>query len=105
MNVSDLTFTDADQYVHVLKVCRSSRNCYQNSIILQCVLPCICDLLGQDSALVHCIRAYQQYFTMVSMTVMTSDRLERLQKYIEIYERYCEVSHVIPTLNLEIYLT
>jgi hypothetical protein len=58
---------------------------------LQCIMPCICELLGTNSPLVHCIRAYQQYCTIVGLKVMTTSRIERLKAYVETYEKYCAV--------------
>jgi cadmium resistance protein CadD (predicted permease) len=49
---------------------------------------------------VHCIRAYQQFCVMVNMTVMTADRLDRLEHYIETYEKYCTVSLILVPLSL-----
>jgi hypothetical protein len=93
-NVENITFTDADQYMDILKV--SSEKLRVNMLYhvlkrIQCILPCICQLLGKDSPLVHCIRAYQQFCIMVGMTVMTADRLERLQTYLDSYDVYCSV--------------
>jgi hypothetical protein len=68
------------------------------------MLPPLCNILGEDNPLVHCIRAYQQYCIMVSMKVMTTDRLERLRHYMLTYEHYCKVKYFyikeVPVLNV-----
>ncbi|KAJ7814935.1 hypothetical protein B0H13DRAFT_2381356 [Mycena leptocephala] len=57
--------------------------------ILKCVLPCIVQLLPKNSALVHCIRAYQQYRLMTGLHCTTEERISGLKGYIKKYERFC----------------
>lgn len=58
---------------------------------LQSVLPCIVQILPQNSPLVHCIRAYERVRILTGMTCMTSSRMERLGTFIQNYEYWCSV--------------
>lgn len=62
------------------------------SLCHQCILPCIVQLLPRDSPLVHCIRAYSRYRTMVGMHCMSESRIQKLETYITDYKRWCTVS-------------
>ena len=93
-HVSTISFTDGQSFYDILKVnCMSSF--VQSSLILlcriQCILPCIMQLLPRNSPLVHCIRAYQCYRIMIGLRCMTDRRLKYLEGLIKDYERYCSV--------------
>ncbi|KAJ7651757.1 hypothetical protein B0H17DRAFT_1215217 [Mycena rosella] len=59
--------------------------------ILKCILPCIVQLLPSNSALVHCIRAYQQYRFMLGLKCLSTTRTGRLREYLGRYEKYCKL--------------
>ncbi|KAH9970785.1 hypothetical protein BGW80DRAFT_1438007 [Lactifluus volemus] len=72
-HVSVISFTDGQSFYDILK----------------CILPCIVQLLPQNSPLIHCIRSYQCYRVVIGLRCMTDRRLDRLKELIMDYEKYC----------------
>ena len=93
-HVSTISFTDGQSFYDILKVNCTSSFVQSNLILLchiQCILPCIVQLLPRNSPLIHCIRAYQSYRIMIGLRCMTDRRLKYLEGLIKDYERYCSV--------------
>ena len=61
-------------------------------LFVQCIVPCLVQLLPKDSVLVRCIRAYARYRIMIGLHCMTEDRIDRLKQYIINYKDICTVS-------------
>jgi hypothetical protein len=93
-HVSTISFTDGQSFYDILKVNRMFSFVQSNLILfchIQCILPCIVQLLPRNSPLIHCIRAYQCYRIMIGLRCMTDRRLKYLEGLIKDYERYCSV--------------
>src|SRR5437016_8223911 len=86
-HVSTISFTDGQSFYDILKVCFSLY--YQGTLELfciQCILPCIVQLLPRNSSLIHCIRACQCYRIVIGLLCMTDRRFKHLKELIKKYE-------------------
>ena len=91
-HVSTISFTDGQSFYDILKV--GFRLYYQGTLELfciQCILPCIVQLLPRNSSLIHCIRACQCYRIVIGLRCMTDRRFKHLKELIKKYETYCSV--------------
>ena len=87
-NVSTTTFGDGQQFYDILKVFFFVLIIETSAIhlFLQCILPCIVQLLPKNSIFIKCIRAYQRYRLMIGLNCMSERRLQRLSEIIESYK-------------------
>ena len=87
-NVSTTTFGDGQAFYDILKAyfgIYCSRSKHDLLPFLQCILPCIVQLLPRNSIFINCIRTYQRYRLMIGLNCISERRLQRL---LEIIERY-----------------
>ncbi len=88
-NVSTTTFGDGQVFYDILKVHSAFTIPKINSVdsqSLQCILPCIVQLLPRNSIFIKCICTYQQYRLMIGLNCMSERCLQRLSKIIERYK-------------------
>ena len=88
-NVSTTTFGDGQVFYDILKV-RFCNYCLHSKHdlvpFLQCILPCIVQLLPRNSIFINCIRTYQRYRLMIGLNCMSDRRLHHLSEIIERYK-------------------
>jgi len=92
-NVTTIEYADGQVFVDILKVIYSILCVLEefSSAMLQCLLPCIVQLLPKNDPLIHCIRAYTCYRMMIGMHCVTEERIQRLKVYIQEYQHWCTV--------------
>lgn len=92
-NVTTIEYADGQVFVDILKVIYSILCVLEefSSVMSQCLLPCIVQLLPKNDPLIHCIRAYTRYRTMIGMHCVTEERIQRLKVYIQEYQHWCTV--------------
>ncbi|KAF8581179.1 hypothetical protein K439DRAFT_1647974 [Ramaria rubella] len=57
---------------------------------LDCILPCIVQLLPTSSPFVHCIQAYACFWMLAGLHAITELQIQRIKGYLESYGYWCE---------------
>ncbi|KAJ7053222.1 hypothetical protein C8F01DRAFT_1065057 [Mycena amicta] len=75
-NVTTKQMNDGQQYLDIEK----------------CILPCIVQLLPNNSPWIHVIRAHIRYRMILGLHCITDEQIARKEKYTAEYEKWCKAS-------------
>jgi hypothetical protein len=95
-NVTTVEYTDGQAFLDILKVSTFVELILYlpgsiPKLSIQCILPCVVQLLPRNSPLVQCIRAYAQTRMMIGLHCISELQISRLRVYIKKYQDFCTV--------------